>query len=238
LPWPHHLRPEAVAVDSGQFPEKPPHRRSNQPRLSKIWQAQKERDATLEVLHFLAEVSRRKLYLEEGQTSLWGYCRKFLKMSEGSTSRRTAAMKLLCELPEIEDQVESGELNLTTLSKAATFFSQEEKVSAPIAPEEKLDVLKELENKSSSETENELQRRSTAPKPKGKDQARKLTDELNPSVARGRPRASGGAGADPGASRSPPSQAELERTCAGDGPQVSRLSKEITLPDIHSNHVS
>ena len=87
-------------------------------------------------------------------------------------------MKLLREVPEIESKVGSGELNLTALSKAATFFNQEEKVTASKAPDEKLEVLRELENKTLSETQDERLKRSSAPKPKGNDRARKLTEKL------------------------------------------------------------
>ena len=140
--------------------------------------AQRERDSTIEVLHFLAEVDRRKLYFQHQKTSLWAYCRFVLKFSEGATSRRISSMKLLREVPEIEAKVESGELNLTTLSQASTFFNQEEKVSYPKAPDEKREVLKALESKSTFDVQDELLRRSSAPTPKGKDKARKLTDRL------------------------------------------------------------
>jgi hypothetical protein len=38
-------------------------------------------------------------------------------------------MRLLCEIPELKEDLESGKLNLTSLSQAKKFFVTEEKYS-------------------------------------------------------------------------------------------------------------
>ena len=52
----------------------------------------KERALTTEVLEFLREVDRRRLYAESGYSSLWEFCVKELGYTEGSASRRISSM--------------------------------------------------------------------------------------------------------------------------------------------------
>ncbi len=119
---------------------------------------QKERENTLEVLHHLREVERRSLFATLAYPSLFEYAVKELKYSASAANRRIASMRLLRELPEIEQKVESGVLSLSTLSQAQVFFRQE---SSSISS--KREVLKSLENKSSREVERELVSRCAEP---------------------------------------------------------------------------
>ncbi|MEZ0391555.1 MAG: hypothetical protein ACAH59_05025, partial [Pseudobdellovibrionaceae bacterium] len=73
---------------------------------------------------------------------------KELKYSEGSAWRRISAMKVLKEVPEIKDKIESGKLNLTQLNMARTHF-REVKASKV----EKKEILLTLENQSTKTTE-------------------------------------------------------------------------------------
>ncbi len=63
------------------------------------------------------------------------------------------------QFPEIEERIESGELNLTLVSQASQFFRREE-VSQP---EEKRQMLDALAGKSTREAERELVSRSKEP---------------------------------------------------------------------------
>ncbi len=120
--------------------------------------AQKERDVTLEVLHHLREVERRSLFAELSYSSLWEYAVQELHYSEGSAHRRIASMRMLKELPEIEEKLESGKLSLSAVAQAQTFFKNEKTQTS-----EKLEILKSLENKSTREVEKELLSRSAEP---------------------------------------------------------------------------
>ena len=71
-------------------------------------------------------------------------------------------MRVLKVLPDVEEKIESGSLNLTTLSQAQTFFRQESKVE-PLAAEAKREVLVALEEKSTREVDRELIGRATEP---------------------------------------------------------------------------
>lgn len=122
-----------------------------------------EREITTRVLHHLREVERRRLFSDLGYPSLFAYVMGDLHYSEASAHRRIAAMRLLKELPEIEQKIESGELSLSVISQAQTFFRQEAKLEKPLDLEEKKNLLAALEGKSSRETERELLSRSSDP---------------------------------------------------------------------------
>ena len=145
---------------------------------STVRTAEKERNETLFVLHHLAEVERRKLYFLRGCDSLWEFCRKELKYSEQSANRRITAMHLLSEVPEITPQVGSSELSLSTLVQAASFFRQEAKASEPLSKKEKLEVMNDLQSKSTRETERKLLSRSSQPAASVREKIRPLTETL------------------------------------------------------------
>jgi hypothetical protein len=105
-----------------------------------------ERKKTTEVLEFLRELDRRKLYADFNCESLWEFCVKQLGYSAGSASRRVTAMRLLREMPELKEDLESGKLNLTSLSQAGKFFVTEEKHSG-----EKLSSEEKAETRSSAQ---------------------------------------------------------------------------------------
>jgi len=114
---------------------------------------QNEREVLTQILHHLREVERRKLFSELGYQSLFEYAVKELKYSEGQASRRNGAMRLLKELPQLEEKIESGKLSLSNLSQAQSYFRETQKVSVQrkLLPQEKLEVLERLENKSARE---------------------------------------------------------------------------------------
>jgi hypothetical protein len=66
--------------------------------------AKKEREITLNLLHHLREVERRSLFIELGYSSFLEFCVSELKYSVESAKRRISAMRLLKELPEIEEK--------------------------------------------------------------------------------------------------------------------------------------
>jgi hypothetical protein len=87
-----------------------------------------EREIQSEIIHLLRQVEQRRLYAERACGSTFEYCLKHLKYSEGSASRRIAAMRLLSDLPEpekVEAQLKEGRTNLTALGQAQRFFKEE-----------------------------------------------------------------------------------------------------------------
>jgi hypothetical protein len=80
-------------------------------------------------------------------------------------------MRLLKEIPEMEEKLEHGEMTLSTLARAQTFFRQEK--AQLKTREQKIEILKVLEKKSARDVERELLGRSSEPE-------RLLAERLRP----------------------------------------------------------
>ena len=134
----------------------------------------RERETTTEVLRHLQEMERRRLFADLGFSSLFSYAVKELKYSEDEALRRISAMRLLKELPVIEEKIKEGSLTLTNLAKAQTYFRHKKK-SAKVSTEEKLELLEKIENKSSRETEKILL--ALAPTCQGRERIKPVSPE-------------------------------------------------------------
>src|SRR5690606_13611433 len=130
--------------------------------------AQNERDLLTKILHHLREVERRKLFSDLGYKSLFEYAVHELKYSEGQAGRRIQAMRLIKEIPEIEEKVKDGTLSIGNLSQAQSYFREMKKTNEPPRIQ-KAEVLKKLENKSAREGQKVLlQMQPEKPLPKEK----------------------------------------------------------------------
>jgi len=98
--------------------------------------------------HHLRENERRRLFSKYKYASLFAYAMGELKLSEDEANRRISAMRLLRDIPEIENKIASGELSLTNMVLAQTLFSKEKKSGRPYTPTQKIEVLAKLENQS------------------------------------------------------------------------------------------
>jgi hypothetical protein len=81
-----------------------------------------ERRLLAELLEYLREVDRRRLYADFGHNSLWSFCVNELGYSEGCAMRRISSMRLLRELPELKQELLEGRQTLSSLSQAQQFF--------------------------------------------------------------------------------------------------------------------
>lgn len=125
--------------------------------------AQECRHSTLLLLKHLREIEVRRLFVDLGFSSMHKYCIQQLKFSEGEAQRRLASARLLTELPEIETQIESGDLNVTNLAKIQSFLRVEKSVDHSLSKEQKLELIEQMENKSTRQVEQELVQRSHQP---------------------------------------------------------------------------
>jgi hypothetical protein len=116
---------------------------------------EKENEILIQILHLLAEVERRRLYSHK-YPSLFEYCVRELKYSSGSAQRRIDTMRAMKLMPEIEEKLQTRELQMVVVSKAQSFFRQERKIGKNYDIHEKRKILSKLENKSSRECEREL----------------------------------------------------------------------------------
>ena len=125
--------------------------------------AHHERSIVTKILHHLREIERRKLYSDLGCSSLFDYAVKHLHYSEGQAGRRIQAMRLLKEIPELEEKINSGALSLSNISQAQSFFRESAHgINAGgatpkiVTREQKIKVLALLENKSARDGQREL----------------------------------------------------------------------------------
>ena len=110
--------------------------------------AKEEREVLTRMLHRLRETERRRLFSKFGCQSLFEYTVKFLKYSNDQADRRIKAMRLLRDLPEVEEKINSGALTLTNLALAQKLFSKEEFTVA-----RKNEVVAMLENQTTRAAE-------------------------------------------------------------------------------------
>ncbi len=114
--------------------------------------AHQERLLLTQVLYHLKEFEVRKLYSALGYASLYDYACTELKYSTDQAYRRIQAMRLLKEIPEISNKIDSGSLSLSNISQVQRFFNE----TKTTTKEEKILVLKKIENKSVREVEKQL----------------------------------------------------------------------------------
>ncbi len=80
----------------------------------------KEREVILKFLLHLGELDIRRSYSSLGYSSLFDYCLRKLKYSEGATFRRIESARILREYPELADKFLSGEVSVSTVAAAST----------------------------------------------------------------------------------------------------------------------
>lgn len=117
---------------------------------------QNERLSTALVVKHFQEIYSRKLYLERGYPSLFEMATQYFGFCAGAAQRRINSMKLVRELPEVELQIESGALSLTTASTLQGFFVTEEKEKKHYSKVEKLALVNSCLNISTREVERKL----------------------------------------------------------------------------------
>ncbi|MFZ4403854.1 MAG: hypothetical protein ACOYOK_07105, partial [Pseudobdellovibrionaceae bacterium] len=119
----------------------------------------RERKLTTHILWHLAEVDRRKLYLQMAYPSFFEYLVRGLGYAPASAQRRIDAARLLAQLPQSESQqvaqkIEAGDLNLSQISKLQSFSRQARKETGKVvSPEQKSQILRAIENQSVVQTE-------------------------------------------------------------------------------------
>lgn len=108
-----------------------------------------ERSVVLKLLYHLKEIDRRKLYSDYKCSSLFDFCVRELGYSEASAQRRIVAARMLQDIPEIGPKLKAGKLTLTNISQVNQFYKNH-------SPEEKKEILQEVEGLSKRECEKKL----------------------------------------------------------------------------------
>jgi len=115
-----------------------------------------ERKITHTILNHINEIESRRLYAELGYDSMFKYLTQRCGYGEDSAYRRLQAARVLKKNPEIALKLEQGSLNLTQLTQVQKCLKQERKVGVIFRPVQTLQILEQIENKSSFETKKVL----------------------------------------------------------------------------------
>ncbi len=102
---------------------------SNEALLAEVKSlAARERGATAALVASLAELDGRRLYLEEGYSSLFTYCTQALHLSEHAAYGRIEAARAVRRFPAILQLLADGALTLSTISLLAPHLTAENHV--------------------------------------------------------------------------------------------------------------
>jgi len=140
-----------------------------------------ERHLLTQILRYLKEVEDRKLYLEKGFPYLFNFVTEELGYSEAAAHRRIQAMRLIKEVPQVEEKIKTGKISLSVASQIQSFVRSEdkrrkEKRETPISKTDKLELVQGLEGTSARQCEKKLiQMAPETALPK--ERTRILTDE-------------------------------------------------------------
>jgi len=85
---------------------------------------EKDRRDTATMLAYIAEIDRRKLYLEHAYPSMFAFCTKRFHMSEAVAARRIRAGRATCRFPCILGMVARGELHLSGIHQLAGHLTE------------------------------------------------------------------------------------------------------------------
>ncbi|HEX4924457.1 MAG TPA: DUF222 domain-containing protein [Bdellovibrionales bacterium] len=110
---------------------------------------QTERRVTAEIVAYIQEIDRRRIYLRHGVTSLFAFLTEVIGYSRAAAQRRIEAARLSNDVPEIQEALKSGELNLSQVSVVAQAVKQKEKAGAgAVSPVEKQELIKKIKGQS------------------------------------------------------------------------------------------
>src|SRR5262245_37966680 len=129
-----------------------------------------ERTALADFLVALAELDRRRLYVELGWSSAWDFCCRALGLSETATHYRLAAARQIQKQPELVDQIRSGRLCITTLAKLSRVMTDENRAA----------LVAEASGKPTRQVEQMVAR--LAPKPVPRDVIRRTDAPVSPQA--------------------------------------------------------
>ena len=85
----------------------------------------RERVAVADVIEYLIEIDRRRLYLEQAVPSLYAFCVERHGYSEDEALKRIRVARLAAELPQVLDELRSGAIHLSGLVMLAPHLTEE-----------------------------------------------------------------------------------------------------------------
>ena len=127
---------------------------SNQELVTKAkFISSEERRLVSELLHYLLEIEKRRLFALMGYASMFEFVTKELGYSEASAHMRISAMRLMKDNPEVESKIKEGSVSLSGASKLYVFLQQEKKANKFYHTVAKQELITKIENKSTRDVE-------------------------------------------------------------------------------------
>lgn len=118
---------------------------------------QDERRVTNEILRLINIAMERRTYLELGYASMFDWLVKDFGYSNAAAFRRIEAARLVRAVPEAILKLESGQISLSSMSRANSAIRTQERISGEkVSLKMKQEIVKRIENKSTQEVEREL----------------------------------------------------------------------------------
>lgn len=122
-----------------------------------------ERRCLAEILGRIGVIDDRRLYADEGYSSMFAFCTESLGYAEGAAYKRLSAARTAMRFPVILGMIERGAIHMT----AVTVLSRH------LTPENHVELLGRAQGKTQRDIE--LMAAGLAPKPDRKDSVRRLT---------------------------------------------------------------
>jgi len=130
----------------------------------------KERECTLVIINHIEEIHRRRLYCDLGYGSIFYYLTNHLGDSPAQAQRRINAARLISDVPEVKEKIQSGQLPLSGVAQIQTHIQQESK-TRNITIQEKNELIDKASGKSVRQIERMLVESSSKKDP-GKESKR------------------------------------------------------------------
>ncbi len=117
-----------------------------------------EKVAVLNVTRHFVEVYKRRLYLPQ-YTSLFDMLRRKYGFCEPSAQLRLNAVRLITDVPDVKQKIESGELSLTVAANIQSFLFKQKRQDREYSGDAKLELVETCINKSVASAKKEFARR-------------------------------------------------------------------------------
>ncbi|KYG64877.1 hypothetical protein AZI86_11800 [Bdellovibrio bacteriovorus] len=124
-----------------------------------------ERKITHLVLVHILEIEARRIYAELGYDGMYTYLTRELGYSEAAAYRRLQSARLLKQMPELSEKIESGALHLSQLTRVQKCLKEKSQKGAMISCAQVLTILEKVENKNTFQTEAVLAKEFDLPIP-------------------------------------------------------------------------
>lgn len=122
----------------------------------------RERVCTLQIIEHLNEIFRRRLFSVKGFKSLHDYAVNHLGYSTSQAQRRINACRLIKDMPELKNDIKSGNLTLSNASSLFGHIIEEQKnLNKRFSKEEKQKLADKIKGKSARSAQQILANNST-----------------------------------------------------------------------------